>query len=236
MKLLPKQKVNSIVQDEKRAQIEEGINLARKIDALREKLADLQKQHELFVSGMEENLKERTDDLFKEIERRKVEIKLLEVKRQELLKPLDFEWKIIKERLEGIEQRELNLKNEKDNLKRKEEGIQKKHDEAKEILSHIKVRERELTTAYSKAEDNLEVTEKIKLEIIQTKQKQDKLFEKKRKEQNEREAVLDSYKFTLDNRQEKLDEQEKLINEEKVRLADQRATLERAFNRIKHKI
>ena len=92
MKLLPKQKVQSLIENERANQINEGIMLAKKIDALREKLADLQQQHSLFVMGMEDNLKAKTENLFQEIERRETEIKLLEIKRQELLKPLDEAW------------------------------------------------------------------------------------------------------------------------------------------------
>lgn len=236
MKLLPKKQVQSLVEDQRRIQIDEGVTLARKIDALREKLADLQRQHDLFVMGMEDNLKAKTQGLFELIQEKEAEIKLLEVKRQELLKPLDMAWKAVEIRETELNNLKADLEIDLANLNRKEESIDKKNNEAKTILSHIKVRERELERTFDKAEQLRIEAEKGYLKMSNEKDKQDKKFEERNRALDLAESAIKSYQFTLSQRQEQIEMREKKNEAEVIRLKDKEATLERAFNRIRKKL
>lgn len=236
MKLLPKQKVHSLVEDQKRMQIDEGVMIAKKVDALREKLADLQKQHELFVSGIEENLKERTAGLFKEIKLKEAEIKLLEIKRQELLKPLDDAWLTVREKEATLGNFEGRLRAKEGELEQKLKLIDKDKARTTETLNHIKIRERELERTFDKAEQLRIEAEKGYIKMSTDKEKQEKLFDKKNGEMTIREQAITSYEFTLKMKDEQLGMKEKELEAEAIRLKDKEATLERAFNRIRKKL
>ena len=82
-----------------------------------------------------------------------------------------------------------------------------------------------------KTEENKEITEKVRKEIEEIKDKQLKYGEAKEKELSEREKGITSYEFTLKMKAEQLEMKEKEIEEEKIQLLDQRATLERALKR-----
>lgn len=235
MKLLPKQKVQSLVEDQRRTQIEEGVTLARKVDALRGKLADLEKQHNLFVMGMEDELTKKTGKLFEEIKSKETEVKLLEIKRAELLKPLDSAWEDVKAREQALVQKNKELENLTSNLKQKDKGIQEKNDKARETLNHIKIRERELERTFDKADQLKVEAEKTYLQKINDKDKQDKEFDERNRKVDLAESAIKSFQFTLLQRQEQIEMREEEGKAEKIRLDDMRKTLERAFNRIRNK-
>lgn len=236
MKLLSKQQVSTQLQSQRRQQIDEGVQLAQKIDALRVKLADLQKQHELFVMGMEENLNQKTKHLFDEIQRREAEIKLLEVKRLELLKPLDAEWEIVRTTKVSLDNKTYELEGVLKELEGKEQRVTKRDLESKEKLNHIKIRERELERTFDKAEQLKIDAERGYIKMVQDKEIQDDLYLKKQQELLLQEKAIKSYQFTLKNKEEILEMKDKELEEERIRLKDREETLNRAFNRIKNKI
>lgn len=233
MKLLSKQKVTSQIEDQRRLQIEEGLTLARKVDTLRQKLADIQRQHDVYILGMQETLKQRTSKLFDDIQIKEAEIKLLEIKRKELLAPLDDAWSGVKLKEKSLDDLKNELHIREFNLKQKETSIDEKNEKARETLNHIKIRERELSKVYDEAETNLEITERAKVKMIEDKEKKEKSYSKKDSELKLREDSIVSYEFTLKKREETIEMAEKEIADERIRLNDQRETLKRALNRIK---
>ena len=52
MKLLPKKEIESKVNDQKKSEIDAGLFLARKIDALREQVAEAQKEHDETIATL----------------------------------------------------------------------------------------------------------------------------------------------------------------------------------------
>ena len=232
MKLLSKQQVNIQVATQKKAQIDEGIMIAKKVDVLRQTLSELQKQHSLFLQGMESELKQKTEKLVQDITEKEEKIKELEIKRIELIRPLDEEWNQVKDQAKELQRKSVELEQEKQIIDTDSKRIEEKLRKTSEILSHTKIRERELIKVCEKEEENKKETERIKNEIIEQKTKQDKHFETKDKEFNEREKSITSYEFTLKAREEQIEIKEKEIEEEKIRLLDQRSTLERAIKRL----
>lgn len=236
MKLLPKQKVNTLVEDQKRLIIEEGVALAKKVDALRVTLAELEKQHALFVGGMELNLKEKTDHLFREIKERETELKLLEIKRKELLKPLEDEWARVREKDATLGKFEARIRGKEGELDRKEADMTKRREEAVITLNHIKIRERELTRTMDKIDQLKTEAEKNYIKITSEKEKQEEHFYKQNRELIVREKGIENYEVTLKQKQEQLEIKENKLDKMKIQLIDQRQTLERAMARIKKKL
>ena len=235
MKLLPKKVVNSMVQDQKRAQIEEGVQLAHRVDLLRAKLADLEHQNELFIAGMQDQLRQKTKGYFSDIGDLQLEIKLLEAKRSELLKPLDFMREQLDTRESALNAKSLEIDSKLLEMARKEQVTNENKEKARETLNHINVRERELAAVYAKAQDDQDTTENIKYQIQKAKNDQDKLFEMKEKELNLREKSIESYEFTLQKKEEQLKMREQDNEVVRLQLTDQRKTLERALARTKKK-
>lgn len=71
MKLLPKSQVLANVNEQKRLQIEEGVILAKKVDALRQTLLDLEDQQRKFIEGQRAVLERELGQLNREIELKK---------------------------------------------------------------------------------------------------------------------------------------------------------------------
>ena len=233
MKLLTKQQVNTEVAHQKKLQIDEGVAIAKKVDALRNTLAGLEKQHSLFLQGMEKELKLKTERLTEEIYSREKEILTLQAKKAELERPLTQKWYEVNKQDEYLKLKIIEIEQEKADFDKKKERLEEKLKKESDTLSLIKIRERELVKVLDKAEENAKDTERIKQETIVLKEKQDKYAEIKEQQLNARELSITSYEFTLKMKAEQLEIKEKEIADEKIRLLDMRATLERALNRTR---
>lgn len=234
MKLLPKQQVAIQGASDRKAQIDEGITLARKVDALRETLASLESQHAQFLDGMERELCERTDGLFSQIGELQKEIKELEEKRKIALIPLDAQWSEVREKMTENDQIMTILAEKTDKLAQKEQ-IQDERD--KKSLQRVAVansRDRESVKEWNRILEIGKETDKIHAETLARKIEQDKISEQTKKRIIERESAVASYEFTLKAREEQLDIQEEEIVKEKRQVSSQRAILERAIRNTKH--
>jgi len=235
MKLLPKQQLNVVIANQKKAQIDEGLTIAKKVDVLRQTLADLERQHNLFIAGMEEELKRRTESLREEIKSLEYEIGNLKDIRKDLLKPLDEAWEKVKERELEIIEKVKFVDNLKTIVNSKEERADIKLRKASSILSKLNVRDRESAKAYIKADEFKKDAEKIYTEANLAKLNQEKEFEEKEKQLLERESINQSHEFTLKIREDQIEIGEEQNRIERIRLLDQRGTLERAMLRLKKK-
>lgn len=92
MKLLPQKEIDSKVNDQKKEKIDAGLFLARKIDALREELLELENERDLFIAGSQKTIDEALEEGLSKKNQLEITIRDLEEKRLELLKPLDEEW------------------------------------------------------------------------------------------------------------------------------------------------
>lgn len=102
MKLLPKRQITLVVAQERKQHIDEGVAIARKVDALRESLATLEKQHKDFLEQISLESQTKRDEAQAKLDQLQREIGDLTESRQKLLEPLDKEW----ERVTAV--RELN--------------------------------------------------------------------------------------------------------------------------------
>lgn len=138
MKLLAPRELNTKIQEQKSSEFKAGLFLAKKIDRLREELADAQKLHDDSITGMKKEYEIflqgqiiLRDKIIKEIIELEEERKLLRI-------PLDEEWKEVEREssknstlsFELIEKEfaltgvSKELKVLEDNLKKREEKIE----------------------------------------------------------------------------------------------------------------
>lgn len=233
MRLQPKIEVHNLVASQRKAQIDEGVRIAQKVDALRETLASLEAQHSKFIEGMEGELNRRTEHLISKVANLERDIADLEENRRILQIPLDDGWKELNQKMAEISQMKVTLEQKEAKLAQKELTQDQRDKKSKELMVQVKSRDRASITAHDEAEQAKIDAESIKAEALEKKAFQEKIFESKSHELDERENSLVSYTFTLSKREEQIELREQEIKDEKVRLLDQRQTLERAMARLK---
>ena len=233
MNLLPKSIINTEIASQKKKQIDEGLLIARKVDTLRETLASLEKQHADFIGGMQRELKSQTQPLIDNIASLKLEIESLEAKRKELLKPLTKEWEEVNSKQKELDNISEQLLKDKIVIKQTQVVLEERLKKEKENSFKINTIKNELTKVLQKEEEN-----KIKTDVTlkfteMAKEKSLKEIEERTQAIKERDAEVAVKEREAEMKKEKYEEELKFISEEKIRLADMRATLERAFNRLK---
>jgi hypothetical protein len=174
MKLLKKQQINDRVQTERKNAIDAGVFLARKIDALREELLTLQKTRDDFIAGSQQVINDSLSSLQQKQDSLQKEIKELEVKRKELLIPLDDEWTKVKQNKQELDKAWDEYKVLEENLYERE--------------SQIKKTENEISTLAEQTRFNASETEKSKanaLALEEIAQRKYEMAETERVEQNE---------------------------------------------------
>lgn len=147
MKLLKKSIIDAEVNAKKKAQIDEGIQLAQKVDALRVDLNNIERQHREFIAGMEAQLKEKLDPLLEEIAERTHEIEELKVQKKRLLETFPSNYEEMLDEKDRLAVLRLKLDRDKKVL---EEVLEKE----RKGLRNIKVRERELAAIIIKETKN----------------------------------------------------------------------------------
>lgn len=233
MKLLPKSVINTELASQKKKQIDEGLMIAKKVDALRETLSSLEKQHRDFIGGMQIELKLQTQPLINEIAERKLEIENLKSKKEELLVPLTKEWNEVNEKRKELDQISEKLAKEQATLLQKEKVLEERLKKEKENIFKINTIRNELAKILKKGQENEEKTKKA-LEFVElAKENSLKEIEERKQAILSRDAEVAVREREVQLQKETNDRDCKFIKEEKIRLLDQRATLERALNRKK---
>jgi hypothetical protein len=238
MKLLPKSKINEQVNAEKKANIDAGVFLARKIDALREEVLTLQKDRDIFISGSQQVINDSLSELFIKNDNLEKENRDLEWKRRELLKPLDDEWNTLDK---DWTSKTIFLKDLQDIRKRDEQLTQKEKStkENEEKISDILARTRREASDTEKAKANtlsLKEMAQRKYEIAETERlEQSKDHEMKMKELGEKIKTYENGITIYEGKeQDLLVKEAELITREK-HLASQQASLRIAYEKIKNK-
>lgn len=233
MNLLPKKQVQSQVQDERKQKIDEGIELAKKIDVLRETLTSLTKQHEAFIANMKGQLDNELETL--RIEKGTLEASIVNLKQQQiqLRKPLDAEWELVKKKntdaqllLEQITKTRLFLETQQSLV----EADKRKW---KEANYKARVIERQLSKNLVESEDNKTQTEIALHERTELLERVKTEYEKFDVECKVREANIATKERELEMKQEGIDKEKEFIRVTKIQLDSQRRILERALAKNK---
>jgi uncharacterized protein YoxC len=233
MKLPTKSQVQVELARERKAQIDEGVRIAQKVDSLRNTLSSLEKQHNEFINSMETGLKAKVKPLEEEIKAKKAELVVLEDRKRELSKPLDEEWKKVKEEKIKLEQKEKEFDEKFAQVESKREFLEKKALELKDIQSRIRTQERELAKVYSEALTDNKETAEILLLTKEYESDQRKVIDEewKRIEVERNENKISS--LANKNREEQLNRKQKELGDKEIEIRDKYKTLERTLKRIK---
>lgn len=231
MYLLKKSAIASELAQQKKQEIDQGLELARKVDALRIKLLDLERQEKEFIDGMRSRLKQSTGTLEAELAELNHQVEQAKLALAELKQPLDAEWSKVKVELVNIEDSKLKVARGLARLDEKEAKLVLLEKEGKSKLSNIKIRERELENAYKRAIQN-EEDSRIALERSQNVQGQAEFqFRAKAQEFAEVEAVLRIREREVEMKSNKLDQDKEELIIKEAQLKDREETLEREIKR-----
>jgi len=137
MKLLPPKEINTKIAEQKKTEIDAGLFLAKKIDALREDLADKQVEHDNAVAGLEKEFAEFSGEQAVRRETLTKEVDDLDERRKTLLLPLDEAWAEFHRQNDELVvsqnkvlQREYIANEKEASLTKQNEQITKLHNEA----------------------------------------------------------------------------------------------------------
>lgn len=144
MKLFKKSTLSIELANQKRNQIEEGISLAKRVDALRETLVDLKRQEDEHIKGMKERIDRETHDA-------EFRLRVLESEIAELLMRKD-DLKEKQKFLDEMDQSKAVIQKGLDRIREKEEKIELMRKDEKDRLTRIKIREKELNSALSRTD------------------------------------------------------------------------------------
>lgn len=235
MKILKKGTAQAEAAKYRQEQIDEGVEIASKIDLLRKTLLDLQKQHAEYVGGMKSVVSKELEELFRQRTTLIAEVNDLRRKLDKLKILPDFEWDKVSEeasylgtlrtQLEtteaGYVQREAmvsaiekELQTERATIHRVKSEVISQNEEASEALERIRVLE--------EATD-----EKIK--------EANAYVDERNGELQAREVRILTREKGVDLKVEAINERERKLNDKEKFINDKYQTLVRTELRIKNK-
>ena len=231
MRLLKKSEVDQLKASEQRRDVEEGLKLAKRVDDLRETVANEERSLREFrdktvsiINGEITSKVEERDQLDRDIRQRKSEL-------AELLVPLDAEWVTIAATKERLEQRdsllvrkEALVASQTEETARALSGLKSKEQQMKQKLVECDARIRNAERKEEKADAALVEATRIKRESIE-----------KAKEVAEdlvhRESIVASREESATIKASELNRREAELDERLLRLKDREAMLERDLKR-----
>lgn len=221
MKLLLKSTITNQKNAERKQEIDEGLALARRIDALRETSAKEEQNLLTYRATALKVVQNEIDILVKQKNDLESEIKRQEEHRRDLLKPLDKEWaelndkmvKVEKERNSGImlmlqlKEEEQQLEDRKKEISRIIENVSKKEKEIDklkgETVSLKELAQREYEMAHDEHSIQTEISEKRMLEVEQLKKEYEvalSIINIREREVKEKEVDIINREQTLERR------------------------------------
>ena len=232
MKLLDPRSIAVNINEQKRIDIDNGVILARRVDTLRDTLAQEEKKLAVFKEVTVKVVQEEINTIISLLENKKEELSNLEKEKEKLLAPLTEEWNSVektkqivmeqKQKLVILEkehkEKVRELKNtEKELLKEKQRiEVLKQNSDEERIKAHSMLLEAQkcLKSAQSEDSDTLH-------RIAQ-----------KTSELQLKEAQLSLKETSIQLKEETILERELQINKDKLLIADQYSMLAREFKRL----
>lgn len=235
MKLPSRIELNNSIASQRKAQIDEGVRIAQKVDILRQKNADITSQHETYISGMERELHERTDSLIKKVAELGREVETLEERKRLAVPPLEEDVDRFREAQKELERFRLFLEERDAELLRKEKTQAQRDVKSKELMVKVKSRDRASVKAYEKAEQVIQNAEKLSLETEAKVDGEMKRIQQKDKDLHARDRELLAFESSLNVKEEQLREREETVVRDKLHIASQQASLQVAWQALKEK-
>lgn len=234
MHLLKKSTVQSEAQKERKKQIDEGIFIAKKVDTLRQTLGSLESQHGKFLSGIEEELGQRTQPLLLKISSLQKDIEDLEDKRNLLLIPLDKEWAEFHKKQALQDQKEKVISSKSDSVSQKEQKLKELGMGLKDKLFKVKTRERELVKTQSLAEEELYLSKQTRKESEEIKKHSIEEAKEITQGLKEREAKVAVREREVEMREVAVEKRQKTQDTRETAINDKYETLLRTQKRLKN--
>lgn len=233
MKLNTPRTIQQTINDERRKDIDNGVTLARRVDTLRDTLLNEEQKLENFRNSTIKIVQQEIDNKINEKTLLEIELVKLKEKRIELLKPLDEEWEQVNEEKQSVQKLGYLILKEKDELADFDNYLNERD---KNLIQE----EQRIVTLKEQVKQELQTAHDISLEakncLIEAKKEVKRLttpLRKKEKGLKDYEEILRATVLSIEVREKQLKDDEKFIKEEKIRLADQRATMERQLARMK---
>lgn len=233
MKLLSRSQASSEANKNRKAQIDDGVIIASRIDALRKTLAELETQHVKYMSHISEEGRNMMEGLATGISRLKKEIVGLEAERDRLRIPLDAEWVEVKNQKKIAEETVVKSKEVHSVILLEKDRQQSFTKKIKESLEKSRVRERALKVALVEASEDRAVAFTLRQKVENDEIKQQRSFAQREKELDEKERVIDQTSVALESQRARQDSRELEQTEREREINDKYATLQRTLKRQK---
>lgn len=233
MQLLKRSTVQTEVSNQRQKQIDEGLRIAQKVDALRQTLGELEQQQAKFLAGMEKELEERTQPLVKKIASLQKDIEDLEEKRKLLLEPIDSKWVAVNAKESELEETQTLLEKKTSEIIFREERVTDLGIELKNRLFKVKTRERELDKTIRTASEELYIAQEKHIEAQKAKDASDQYSKESKQELFTREADVAVREREVKMLQNHTIDRERELDERETLIKDREDTLERELNRRK---
>lgn len=234
MKLLPKSEVSKAHAIAERQKADEGLKLARRIDALRETASDEEAALKKFRTESISQIHADISTESQKLSELKTEVSALEKQKREARKPLDFEWSEVKRNKRETEELQSQVRKHL-------EMAQSERKDAKEALRSAVNMEARASTKDSIALSALQEAERSRVETQTALTEAQELREKaqKDKEASERELIQ---RYTecavrergIEMREETLNTKLKEVRAMERKLIDRRETLQRTIKRLEN--
>lgn len=220
MKILKKNQISIISANQKKDQIDEGLKIAARVDALRETLSQVQKQHRDYIEGMKAELDGEISPLVIRRDELREDISIGVKKLSGLQTLLDDEWKKVNKKESELLSLEKSLKSKELELSEECYRVELQNKEARTLLaegteiSEKASEEFELGNLFRKERERLLENAKAaisdRFSEIERKEAISKTFEKS---VSLREIDLDNREENLDKKESELDVRERFIND-----------------------
>lgn len=222
MRLLPPKELNTKLNEQKRSEIDAGVFLAKKVDALREQVSVAQSEHDIAIANINKEFDTFTVELCAKKRIIENEVFGLEERRQELLKPLDEAWQGFHIENDELLLKQQELQEQKYKASQRELEIDKRNEQSNKLYIESMQEKKESESFLQHAKD-----------IFKTRQTEGKDFLIRTKNWEYKKSAEEG---EIEKKNKEIDRKNKLIEEtltriqEKERLLDLRL-LKNARNR-----
>lgn len=235
MHLLPVKELNSRLQDQKKSEIDAGIFLARKVDALREEVQELQKERDLFIGGSQKALR----DAIRPLEERKdvlgKEIRDLELQRLELKKPLDEEWIKVSKYSEDNRSIGIALQEKSDLLNDLEKNLEITQKTIEDRVENLSYLQGEIKKSLEESENKEKQAEIILKNVLAKELEINTSLEERNKIIISKETDITYREIDIENNLKIIKKKESEQEKEQKHIESQRRALTAAFAELKKK-
>jgi hypothetical protein len=223
IKLMPKSDVARAKAVAKRQEADEGLKLAKRIDALRETAALEEVSLDEFRKKTLEAIHADTEKERKVLESLKSEVRELESRRKDLQEPLDAEWDSLNQAKETFIEREKELEKRLDIATQDRREAAKYKRDARTALEAIATRETAICVSLKSASDlekaakeDRKAAEKVRDDATYLKELVEAELKQRDADCASRERSITMREAILKSREEELDKEWRLLNDRKA--------------------